>query len=247
MSQPPILSRTLTLLEVLMPRLRSLSLILLLPMLATAQTPANSRFEKLWADLADKNEVKATRAALVLASTPKETVSFLRSVLKPVKLETARFKTLLKELDNDEFETRDRAYKELEYFGKAIRAQLEEVLKSPPSTEVRNQVERLIEASRSEDGLPPMPPPQIQGRSVSVQNAGGQVKIIIDGKPLDLNPKVIEKPGPQPSWVRAARATAVLEHIGTPEAKEILRSLAAGEADVLPTKSAKEALDRLNQ
>jgi RNA polymerase sigma factor (sigma-70 family) len=50
---------------------------------------------------------------------------------------------------------------------------------------------------------------------------------------------------PRLAWVRAARAVAVLEQIGTPEAKKILEALAEGEAEAPPTKAAKEALERL--
>jgi hypothetical protein len=47
------------------------------------------------------------------------------------------------------------------------------------------------------------------------------------------------------AWVRAARAVAVLEQIGTPEAKKILEALTDGESEALPTKAAQEALERL--
>jgi hypothetical protein len=88
---------------------------------------------------------------------------------------------------------------------------------------------------------------KIQGRAVSIQNNGGQIKIVIDGKPIDLTPRVIEKPGSRPTWLRAARANAVLEHIGTPEALAVLKAMATGEANLLPTKSAQEAIQRLNR
>jgi hypothetical protein len=47
--------------------------------------------------------------------------------------------------------------------------------------------------------------------------------------------------------VRAARATAVLEQPGTPAARQILEALAGGEAEALPPKAAKGALDRLKK
>ena len=51
--------------------------------------------------------------------------------------------------------------------------------------------------------------------------------------------------GTSPLWLRAKRAIMVLEHIATPEARELLKTLADGEADALPTKEAKAALERL--
>jgi hypothetical protein len=53
--------------------------------------------------------------------------------------------------------------------------------------------------------------------------------------------------GPPRSWVRAARAVGILEHINTPEARQLLQELADGEADALPTVEAKAALERLDQ
>jgi len=44
-----------------------------------------------------------------------------------------------------------------------------------------------------------------------------------------------------------ARAVTVLERIGTPEAVQMLQNLAQGEPDALPTRAAKEALERLNK
>ena len=53
-------------------------------------------------------------------------------------------------------------------------------------------------------------------------------------------------PTPAP-WVRVERAVKVLERIGTPEAIQILQTLSQGEPEALPTKAAKEALERLNK
>jgi hypothetical protein len=47
---------------------------------------------------------------------------------------------------------------------------------------------------------------------------------------------------PSAYWVRALRAIAILEDIGTPAAKALVEELATGEADALPTEQAKAAL-----
>jgi hypothetical protein len=49
------------------------------------------------------------------------------------------------------------------------------------------------------------------------------------------------------TWVRAVRAIALLEHIGTSEARAILERLASGEAEALPTEQARAALARLDK
>jgi hypothetical protein len=59
--------------------------------------------------------------------------------------------------------------------------------------------------------------------------------------------EIVNNTLPPPAWLRAARAVAVLENIATPEARQLLESLAAGERDALPTREAKAALERLNK
>jgi hypothetical protein len=65
---------------------------------------------------------------------------------------------------------------------------------------------------------------------------------------IDGAPKGLARPlGPSMYWVRAVRAIALLEHIGTQEAKQLLESLASGEPDALPTEQARAAFDRLKK
>jgi hypothetical protein len=51
--------------------------------------------------------------------------------------------------------------------------------------------------------------------------------------------------GKSGEWVRAVRAVAVLEQIGTPEARQVLEALARGAPDALLTQDAQAALGRL--
>jgi hypothetical protein len=50
---------------------------------------------------------------------------------------------------------------------------------------------------------------------------------------------------PSPALLRGLRAIAVLEQIGTPEAKQLLLNLAAGAPEARLTREAKAALGRL--
>src|SRR5262249_62060712 len=47
------------------------------------------------------------------------------------------------------------------------------------------------------------------------------------------------------AWLRAVRAQEVLEHAATPEARALLKQLAAGTADARMTREAKATLERL--
>ena len=49
----------------------------------------------------------------------------------------------------------------------------------------------------------------------------------------------------RPSWLRATRAVVILEHIRTPESLELLKEMATGHPDALPTVTAKKAYQNL--
>jgi hypothetical protein len=204
--------------------------------------------ETLWADLADGDEGAATRAALLLASHPKETVTWMMGHLQAVKVVPERIAKLIQQLDGDSFEEREKATEELEYFGKYIKKDLEKAAADSSKPEGRRRAQQLLErippeetASKPAGGGP------LRGGSVSVSNIGGKATIMIDGKVVDLTPKAPAPTGPPRRWVRAVRAIAVLEHIGTPEAEELLRGMADGERDALPTKAARQTLQRLHK
>jgi HEAT repeat protein len=52
---------------------------------------------------------------------------------------------------------------------------------------------------------------------------------------------------PSDDRLRAVRAVEVLEHVGTPEAREILQSVAGGPDECLRTREARAALQRLER
>jgi hypothetical protein len=224
--------------------LRAAGVLLALCAVATcrAADPA-PRLDALWADLASPDEAKATRAALALAAS-KEAVPFLKDRLKPVKADSKHVAQLIEQLDSEEFARREQAADELNYLGKFIKADLEKALAAKPSAEVKKRVQGMLDRIAGEAAVPGAPP-AITGRSVGVSNNNGKITIIVDGKPLDLTPPAA--PTPRMGWVRAARAAAVLEFVGTPEARKVLEGLADGESEATPTKAAKESLDRLKK
>jgi truncated hemoglobin YjbI len=54
----------------------------------------------------------------------------------------------------------------------------------------------------------------------------------------------VEGPG-EAEWLRDVRALEVLEHIGTPEARQVLKVLAEGAPEARLTQEAKASLERL--
>jgi hypothetical protein len=211
---------------------------------------AKLSLDSRWADLASPDDAKATRALLGLAATPKETTAYLKDHLRPVKADSKRVAALVKQFDSSNFAQRSRAMSELEYLGKYIKADLEAVLKKDPEVETRRRIQELIDKMPKEKKDAPPPPPPLRGRSVSVQNINGQIRIIIDGQVFDPSAAATPPPpppGPPAGWVRAVRAVTLLEHLATPEARAQLQEIAAGEPDALPTVAARAALERLKK
>ena len=165
-----------------------------------------------------------------------------------MKADPKRVAALLEKMDSDNFTERESAFKDLQYLGKYIKSDLEKALKGKPSAEVKKRVERLLEPIVGDSAPAAMPAkPVIRGNNIQIRNVNGNVPVWINGKQLDLTPRLIEKRGPSPLWLRVVRAAVILEHIGTPEARKVLETLAAGESDALPTRAAAEALERLKK
>jgi thioredoxin-like negative regulator of GroEL len=106
-------------------------------------------------------------------------------------------------LDDDRFEVRERATKELTQLGELAVPTLRQTLQITRSAEVRWRIERLLQQ--------------------------------------------FDKPGPTGEALRSLRAVAVLEHIGTAEAQEVLRTLANSAAEARLTQEAKASLERLTK
>jgi hypothetical protein len=219
------------------------SLLLLRLAWGTYAAPPAAGLESVWTDLASADEVKATRAALTFAAS-KEGVAFLKEHLKPVKVDARRVGQLLEQLDSEDFGRREEATTELDYLGKFVKVDLEKGGASSKSAEVKRRAQELLDRIAGEAAAAGKAP-EVTGRSVAVSNNNGKITIIVDGKPLDLTPPA--PPKPRMAWVRAGRAVAILEFVGTPEARQVLERMADGEAEAPPTQAAREAIGRLKK
>ncbi len=227
--------------------MRTVLLLTLLAAVAVAKDTPASTLDALWADLASSDEAKASRAVLKLALKGKDTVAFLEKNLRPVKVDAKQFAKWVEMLDSDTFDDRQAATDEIGYLGKHAKPLIEKALEAKASVEVKGRLTKLMERIKADEPIKDDDGGIPAGGGVSISTVNGKMTIRVGGKVIDLKPRVITKPGPLPTWQRAARAAAVLEHLGTPEARKLLEKLADGEADALPTRAAKEALGRLDK
>jgi hypothetical protein len=106
--------------------------------------------ERLWANLGDKDGVRAYRALWGLAAAGPSAVAFLAPRLRPVPpVEEERLTRLLTDLDSDQFETRERASAELQRLGEQAEQALRKALAAKPSPEAARRLRALLDQVES--------------------------------------------------------------------------------------------------
>jgi RNA polymerase sigma factor (sigma-70 family) len=107
---------------------------------------APKELESLWADLGGADVPKARQALMTLAASLAQTVPFLKERLQPVEAPAKeRIARLLKDLDSEEFEVREKAQAELEKLGELALPALRQALEDKPSLEFRRRVESILQ------------------------------------------------------------------------------------------------------
>jgi RNA polymerase sigma factor (sigma-70 family) len=102
--------------------------------------------EAAWTDLATDDGGKAHRAVWALAAAPKQALPLLRDCLRPVPAgDGKRIAQLVKDLDADDFDAREKASAELEKIGEPAAPALRKMLEGMPSAEVRVRATSLLE------------------------------------------------------------------------------------------------------
>jgi WD40 repeat protein len=123
--------------------------------------PAEASLEQaeikaLWADLLGDDAAPAFRARWKLAAAPKQAVAFLAEQLRPRSADPQeRVSELIRDLDSDDFVTRDAAARAIERMGSYAELELVRALQRPPSLEFRRRVEQLL-AKLDAGSAPPL-------------------------------------------------------------------------------------------
>jgi WD40 repeat protein len=110
--------------------------------LAAIRALEPGELEERWQTLAGNDAAKAFKAIHDLAAAPKEAVPWIKEQLKPAKpFDQKRTLELLKNLDSEEFKTRDSATKELLKLDEQIVPALDKALAANPSLESKRRLE----------------------------------------------------------------------------------------------------------
>jgi hypothetical protein len=213
------------------------------PSKADSRQATKSDLESLWTDL-EQAEAVAARALLKMAARPEESVAFLKGKLKPLMITTERVQTLLVNLGSENEETWKAAYEELEYFDPRLAIDLPTLMNDVTTAPAR---QRMVEI------MSQRPVGSLDGKEVTLRPLGSSDGYnFFDGRGSWWAEHRVERLNAgfgnmKKKWTQAVRALVLLEHIGSPAAKAILRDMASGHADAQPTKQASEALKRLDE
>jgi len=103
------------------------------------------QLDNLWKDLADADPVKGYRAVLALSGSPKLAVPYLAERMPRVGPSTERIDLLIRDLDSDDFDTREKASTDLDALGVAALPALRRALDKTESAETRDRLTKLLQ------------------------------------------------------------------------------------------------------
>jgi hypothetical protein len=197
--------------------------------------------ESLWTKLYE-DEPASTTAAIKLFKQPEHAVPFLQEKLRPLKLEAVQCRKLLAELGSNDEKTWKAAWEALDYLDPRLAIDLPTLMNEVTTNPSRTRMVELC-SDRDADSL--------SGQDVQIRPVGDDGYNFFSKGSWWAEHK-IERIGkyrwnPKKSWTRAARGIAVLEQIGSPEARKVIEQMATGHPDAFPTKAAKESLKRMKK
>lgn len=214
-------------------------------LLKATAAPASSdaEFRKGWDGLLSGEPIPATQWALSLGDRP-DNVKRMAGVLPAIKAAPDDVKGWLKALDDKDPKVWKPAFEKMLYFRPLLAVPIDAQCKMVATDHGRSALFHLTRWA-------PNVPDKIDVREGSTLNiVDGRVELHYpDGRRGEIE-SVPVAPLEQMTptlWQRARLAVVVLERVGTLDAVTALKQLADGHPDILPTKEAKAALERLKK
>lgn len=116
---------------------------------ASKTIPNKYELEYLWSELASRDPGQALNAILAMSENPEKAVSFMRQRLNPVILDSVRLSRLFADLDDESFDVRESASKELVALDIAVRPIIRKKLMNMNSGEVHRRLGHILEVIES--------------------------------------------------------------------------------------------------
>ena len=176
-----------------------------------------------WGAWASTNEFARAFAGKAFAARPAQAVEFAATKVGPVTADARkRVEDMVKRLDDDSPDVRDKASAEIRGVAVEFQSLLTSVLKDAPVGEVRNRLTPVLS--------------EVEGTKPGAGQAQRWMVNRVAGLPAGTPPP--------PKLAEGLRAIALLEHIGNAAAKKVLERVAAGVAGARITEEAAAALKR---
>ena len=112
--------------------------------------PGDDELEAMWQTMQREPGKEAFTAMRALWASPEKAVPFLKSKLPP-RIDIARIKGFIAQLDDDGFDLRERATQELSRLGRDAEQALRDALRGKPSAEMRRRIAALLDEMRDDD------------------------------------------------------------------------------------------------
>ena len=107
-----------------------------------AKVPTADEIATLWMALASDDAAEAYRAVILMRRNPKQSLPFLAARLGPVAVRDVE--KLIGQLDDDDFDVRERATRELIVLGRGAESGMRKALRTPVSAEAKRWLESIL-------------------------------------------------------------------------------------------------------
>jgi RNA polymerase sigma factor (sigma-70 family) len=222
-----------------------------------------SLWDEMWFD-----EPRASRAMLTAIKyiPEKDRLAFLKAKLKPLKVEKADVKKWIADLDSDKDEVWTAAMQKLDYFDPLLVLAPADAMAEAKTHRAKHRLAALLTGRR--DLMSGDPVRQYEHDYDMIKAKDGTYRVVV----VDRNPFRQVGPGGvtgfqpkdpievreyqlashvgevyRPTSSQITRGVLLLEYIGNKEALAILKDMATGYPDALPTRTAKQAVAELTK
>jgi hypothetical protein len=218
--------------------------------LTDAQT---KEMDGLWMKLG-KSGTDAVEATLALAKQPAEATLYLKPKLRPLKLEEKEAKQLIARLFSEKEEEWKEAERELHHRPPILAMKLPDIWAEAKTPEHKARLAIVLCMLKRNNADSEFELVEQPGDAAHPFKMQCKYTVLLGNLPPGTKatdtcpvPEVVSKLNDHGDWHRLQRAIHILEHIGTPDAMKVIEEMASGHADASPTKTAKEALERLKK
>jgi hypothetical protein len=190
----------------------------------------------------------AVAGLLPLVAMPvDDVVSYLAAKLKPLMLNEERAKQLIADLGSDDKKVVEAAFEEMAYFDTRLAMTPQAAFELAPQGVARQRLAAAWQGRQIDEYADS----KLEIQKWLLRQPGGQLvpevglTVEKENRKLSYTFPMVVSGVKLDTWRQSARSVCLLEHFGTPDAVKVIKDMATGHEDAMPTRAAKAAIDRL--